>query len=69
MKILLVMVSIILVSSCSEESSVEKVDSQPQTSSSLFDTQIEALDNAEDVEHSLQKMTDAREEEMRKQGI
>jgi len=69
MKILLLVLSMIFVSSCSEENSVEKANSQPQTPSSLFDTQLEALEKAENVEESLQKVTDARDEEMRKQGI
>lgn len=69
MKVLLLTLLIVFVTSCGQENVSEKANSQQQESPALLNTQLDALDNANNVEDSLEKMTEAREQEMRKQGI
>lgn len=69
MKVLLLTLLIVFVTSCGQENVSEKANSQQQESPALLNTQLDALDKANNVEDSLEKMTEAREQEMRKQGI
>lgn len=65
MKRFLILMSSAFVVGCNEPAA----EPEQVTPPTMLNTQLDALEKAENVEHSLQEATNARDEEMRKQGI
>lgn len=69
MKYLTIITFVILLSSCgSEQAQAPKAEVKEKTST-MFDTQMDALDKAKGVEQSLQEFEQQRREKMEENGI
>ena len=69
MKLYLTMMLVIFICSCGQESSREVNHASEPKTPSMLDAQIDALEDAKNVEQSMDEMKQARDQVMREQGI